>query len=55
LPKSRKKELIAIESSECERSQIVRAFCNGNAAIHNLTKEIVEKKRNIILTKFLQK
>lgn len=47
-------ELIAIESSgNVSASKLLGRFCNGNAKIHHLTKEIVEKEKKYYPDKIL--
>jgi hypothetical protein len=51
---SQEKELIAIEfSGNVSAAKLLGRFCNGNAAIHNLTKEIVEKEKKYHSNKIL--
>jgi hypothetical protein len=48
------KELIAIESSgNVSAAKLLGRFCNGNANIHNLTQEIVEKEKKYYADKIL--
>jgi len=47
-------EIIAIESSgDVSAAKLLGRFCNGNTAIHNLTKEIIEKEINYHSDKIL--
>jgi hypothetical protein len=51
---NQEKELIAIESSgNVSAAKLLGRFCNGNANIHNLTKEIVEKEKKYHSNKIL--
>ena len=46
--------MIAIESSDnVSAAKLLGRFCNGNADIHNLTKEIVEKEKKCYPDKIL--
>lgn len=49
-----KNEKIAIVSSgDISAAKLLGRFCNGNAAIHNLTKEIIEKEKKYHSNKIL--